>query len=56
MTILGLACLIAAAETTLGVFPRAMIYALLIVTVGCVITIIRRTYLILIELESKSEG
>ena len=56
MTILGLACLIAAVETSLGIFPRAMIYALLIVAVGCVITIIRRTYLILKELESKSEG
>lgn len=56
MTLLALACLITAAETTLGVFPRAMIYALLIVIVGCVITIARRTYLILKELESESES
>jgi phosphatidylglycerophosphate synthase len=55
MTILTLACLIAAAEATFGILPRAMIYALLIVIVGCFITIARRTYLILKELESKNE-
>jgi phosphatidylglycerophosphate synthase len=56
MTILALASIIAAAETALGIFPRAIIYALVIVTVGCVITIARRICLILRELESKNVG
>lgn len=53
MAVIMVACMMAAIELAMGRSPRAMVFALCIVTLGCVMTVVRRTRRILRELESK---
>ena len=52
MTVIALACLIAASEVALGRDPVALAVALAVVAGGCAITIARRTWAIVQELQS----
>lgn len=52
MGVVMVACLMAAVELAAGRNPRAMVPALWVVILGCVITVVRRTRRILQELES----
>jgi len=53
MAVVTAACVLASAEILLGWPPRIFGASLLIIVAGCVVTIIRRTRLILGELESR---
>lgn len=53
MGVMMAACLMAAVELAMGRSPRAMVPALCVVILGCVITVVRRTRRIVRELESK---
>ena len=52
MGVMGAACLLAALESALGLDERAMTLGLVMIAVGSVITIARRTYRIVRELEA----
>lgn len=53
MIVMMAACLLTAVELAMSRDPRAMVLALTLIIVGCVVTIIRRTSRIVKELESK---
>lgn len=53
MIVIMAACLIAAVEAAMGWNPRVMILALGLIIVGSVITVLRRTYRVVKELESR---
>ena len=50
--VIAAACLIAAVESAMGLAGRAMTFALVVVILGCAVTIVRRTARIVKELES----
>jgi phosphatidylglycerophosphate synthase len=54
MAILTVACIGAAIETGLGAAPRSLLIALVIILIGSVLTIVRRTAKIVHQLESSS--
>lgn len=56
MAVLTVACLGSAVEAALGASKRAMVLALVVICVGCVVTFIRRARLIVKELRSGQES
>lgn len=55
MAVLTVACLVSAVEAALGASGRAMALALAVICIGCVVTLIRRTRLIVKALQSGQE-